>query len=95
MPQRLRRRLLLAGVLAASLWVALFDSHSLVRRASYARELDRLTEENAALEAENAALAARLERGLDAATVERIAREQYGMRRPGDRVYRVESPASE
>lgn len=93
MSKRLRRRLLLAGVLAASLWVALFDSHSLVRRASYAHELGRLTEENAALEAENAALQARLDRGLDAETVERVAREQYGMRRPGDRVYRVETPA--
>ena len=92
MSKRLRRRLLLAGVLAASLWVALFDSHSLVRRASYAHELGHLTEENAALETENAALRARLERGLDAETVERVAREQYGMRRPGDRVYRIETP---
>lgn len=91
MSKRLRRRLLLAGVLAASLWVALFDSHSFLRRATYAHELDRLTEENAALEAKNEALSAQLERGLDAETVEEIAREQYGMRRPGDRVYRVET----
>ncbi len=91
MPQRLRRRLALAGVLGLLLWVAFFDSHSVWRRASYARELDRLTEENAALTAENDALEAQLQRGLDDATVERVAREQYGMRRAGERVYRVET----
>ena len=90
MPQRLRRRLALVGVLGLILWVAFFDSHSLWRRASYARDLDRLTAENAAIAAENEALTARLDRGLDDATVERVAREQYGMRRPGERVYRVE-----
>lgn len=91
LPPRLRRRLLLAGALALALWVAFFDSHSLWRRVSYARELDRIAAENEALAATNEALAAQIERGLDAATVERVAREQYGMRRPGERVYRVES----
>ena len=95
MPKRLRRRLLLAGALALALWVTLFDSHSLWRRASYARQLDRLTAENEALAAENEALAARVDRGLDAETVERVAREQYGMRRPGERVYRVEAGGEE
>ncbi len=95
MPKRLRRRLLLAGALGLVLWVALFDSHSLWRRASYARQLDRLTEENAVLTTENAALAAQIAHGLDAETVERVAREQYGMRRPGERVYRVESTEAE
>ena len=91
MPKRLRRRLLLAGALALALWVAFFDSHSLFRRASYAAELDRLATENAELEAANAALADEAARGLNAETVERVAREQYGMRRPGERVYRVET----
>lgn len=91
MPQRLRRRLALVGVLGLILWVAFFDSHSVWRRVAYAQQLDRLTEENAAIGAENDALEARLDRGLDDATVERVAREQYGMRRPGERVYRVEA----
>ena len=91
MPQRLRRRLALVGALGLILWVAFFDSHSVWRRASYAQELDRLTAENAAITAENEALTARLDRGLDSETVERVAREQYGMRRPGERVYRVET----
>lgn len=95
MPKRFRLRLLLAGAVGLVLWVAFFDSHSVWRRAAYARELDRLTEENATLEAQNAALAERIDRGLDAETVERVAREQYGMRRPGERVYRVEAEGAE
>lgn len=91
MTTRLRRRALLVGLVGLALWVAFFDSHSVLRRIVYARELDRLTEENAALEAETAALAAQLEAGLDDETLERVAREEYGMRRPGERVYRVET----
>lgn len=90
MSKRLRR-LLLGAAVALAVWVAFFDSHSIARRAAYARELDRLTAENAQLEAENAVLDERTARGLDAETVEQVAREQYGMRRPGERVYRVET----
>ena len=90
---RFRSRLLLACIAALAAWVLFFDSHSVLRRVDYARELDRLTTQNATLEAENARLAADVSRGLDAATVEEVAREQYGMRRPGERVYRVESGA--
>ena len=93
MPRRLRFRLVVAGLLALAAWVLFFDSHSVMRRAGYARELGRLEQENARLEAENGVLAERLERGLDAALVERVAREEYGMRRPGERVYRVEARA--
>lgn len=91
MSKRLRRRAILVGLVGLALWVAFFDSHSVFRRMSYARELDRLTVENRQLEADNTALAARLEAGLDDATLERVAREEYGMRRPGERVYRVEA----
>ena len=91
MLRRARRPALLLGLAAVVLWVAFFDSHSLLRRVSYARELDRLTVENRELAAENEALQAQLEAGLDAARLEEVAREEYGMRRPGERVYRVEA----
>ena len=91
MSRRLRIRLLAAGLLALVAWVLFFDSHSVLRRVSYASELDRLTTENAGLEAENDRLESAVARGLDGETVERVAREQYGMRRPGERVYRVEA----
>ena len=86
---RLRRRLLIAGVAALGLWVAFLDSHSLVRRALYARDLSRIETENETLRRENASLQAAVDAGLDAETVEKVAREQYGMRRPGETVYRV------
>ena len=92
MTKRLRRNALILGLAALGLWVAFFDSHSVYRRVSYSYELSRLTVENERLESENAALSARLEAGLDDATLERVAREEYGMRRPGERVYRVEAP---
>ena len=91
MSKRLRRRALWVGIAGLALWVAFFDSHSVLRRVGYARELDRLAAENAQLAAENDALSARAERGLDDATLERVAREEYGMRRPGERVYRLET----
>ena len=91
MSKRLRRRALIVGLVGLGLWVAFFDSHSVYRRVSYAHELDRLTAENHRLAADNDALAAQLEAGLDDATLEEVAREEYGMRRPGERVYRVEA----
>lgn len=91
MSKRLRRNVLLLGLVGLALWVAFFDSHSVYRRVSYAHELDRLTAENDRLATENEALTARLEAGLDDATLETVAREEYGMRRPGERVYRVEA----
>ena len=95
MSTRLRRRLLGAALVGLALWVAFFDSHSILRRVGYARELDRLSVENEQLAAENERLSAQIERGLDDQTLERVAREEYGMRRPGERVYRVETPVED
>lgn len=85
----LRRRLILAGIAALALWIAFFDSHSVLRRVQYARDLAQLREENQRLRDENAVLARQVEVGLSPEVVERVAREQYGMRRPGETVYRV------
>ncbi len=92
--RRFRVRLFVVALVAVAVWVAFFDSHSLLRRASYAGELERLSAENERLADENEDLQARLDRGLDDATVETVAREQYGMRRPGETVYRVEADAT-
>ncbi len=95
MSKRIRGRLLGIALVGLALWVAFFDSHSILRRVGYARELDRLSIENAQLAADNEQLSAQIERGLDDETLERVAREEYGMRRPGERVYRVETPAED
>ena len=89
--RRLRLYLLLGLGLGLLVWVALFDSHSLAKRLAWHQELRQLSVENAALEAQIEVLEEGLEATPSASVVEEIAREQYGMRRPGETVYRVEA----
>ena len=88
---RARRRALILGAIGLGLWVAFLDSHSLVRRAQYYVEHRTLAAENAALQGEIDKLEERVEAGLSDGLVEEIAREQYGMRRPGETVYPVDA----
>lgn len=91
-PKRKRRlRWPILAVLGASLlvWIAFFDSHSILKRVQWHHE-------SAQLQAENRRLREQIDqvrRDLDAvnadAVIEKVAREQYGMRRPGETVYRV------
>lgn len=87
--RRLRGPVLVVMVLAA-LWFAFFDSYSLIKRVRWHQEHARLVQENAALHDDVAALKARMAKPLPNEVIEKIAREQYGMRRPGETVYRVE-----
>lgn len=89
-----RRRLLFVGLGLLAGWLAFGDSHSLWRRASYTHRLHALQAENAQFRVANEALQDRLGAGLSPALVERVAREQYGMRRPGETVYRVTAEAT-
>ncbi len=79
--------LLMGGVLV---WVAFFDSHSLWQRYRWHQELEATARENADLRAEIERLRSQLDRPLSDSLVERIAREEYGMKRPGETIYRVE-----
>ena len=87
---RLRRWLLLLGLAVAGVWFLFFDSYSLVRRAQYYADYRALSEENAQLQAEIDRLQEQIDAGLSDEVVEAVAREQYGMRRPGETVYPVE-----
>lgn len=87
---RLRHRILLGGIFLLVVWLAFFDSHSLFKRYRWHRERTALAAENQRLEREIDALSNELSEGLSDDVVEQIAREQYGMRRPGETVYRVE-----
>ncbi|PSQ99536.1 MAG: septation ring formation regulator EzrA [Bacteroidetes bacterium QS_9_68_14] len=89
-PLRLGRWLLLATVVALAVWVAFFDSHSIQKRLRFQQQHARLTAENDSLRCQIETLEAKLEHPVADSTVERIAREEYGMRRPGETVYRVE-----
>lgn len=89
-PSTVRGWLLGAFALLLVLWITFFDSHSLLRRYQWHRELDRLTEENDRLRQQIETLEHQIDQPLSDEVVERIAREEYGMKRPGETVYRVE-----
>jgi len=81
---------LLGGALALLLiWIGFFDSHSLLRRYRWHQEHDRLTQENEQLQQDIQRLREKLDRPLSDSLVERIAREEYGMKRPNETVYRL------
>ena len=90
-----RRRPLSVWLLATALvlgllWFTFFDSYSLVKRVRWSQEYSRLSQQNERLRHEMQTLEARLDKPLPDAVIEKIAREQYGMRRPGETIYRVE-----
>ncbi len=88
--KRLVRWLAVLACVGAALWVAFFDSHSLANRVGWHQEHEQLAEENAALRRDIEALQEKVSAPPSDAVIEKIAREQYGMRRPGETVYRVE-----
>ncbi|PSQ93335.1 MAG: septation ring formation regulator EzrA [Bacteroidetes bacterium SW_4_67_19] len=76
------RWLLLAAAGLALVWVAFF--------VRFHQQHAALTTENDSLRRRIEALQRKLEHPPADSTVERIAREEYGMKRPGETVYRVE-----
>ena len=83
---------IIGGVVCAALiWIAFFDSHSLLRRYQWHQEKTQLSTENEALREEIRHLRRQVDRPLTDSLVERIAREEYGMKRPGETVYRLKS----
>ena len=78
-------------IVGASLiiWLLFFDSHSLVSRIQWYQEYRNLAAQNARLQEEIDVLEAELAKGLSDESVERIAREDFGMRRENETVYPV------
>lgn len=91
LPRSLRRGLLIGAAVLVFVWIAFFDSHSLLRRIQWHHEYTQLSEENAALQERINDLEQRLDQPLPDEAIEKIAREQYGMKRPDETVYRLES----
>ena len=90
--RRFPRILLFGGILA--IWLLLqfiwFDSYSLIRHQEWKKEYEQLLDENGRLQAEIEQLQTLLQVAPSDEMIEKIAREQYGMRREGEIVYRVE-----
>ncbi len=89
-PGRVKRWIFIAAAGFALFWFLFLDSHSLLSRIHFHREYVQLEKENEQLRTQIGDLEARLSRPLTDLEIERIAREQYGMTRPGEVVYPVE-----
>lgn len=87
--QSFRTLLLGLAVAFVAIWVLFFDSHSIATRIQLMAERSELTADNEALQARIDALEIKLSRPPTDAEIERIAREDYHMSRPGETVYRV------
>lgn len=92
---RLLRSMPLSWLFAAAigglvLWILFFDSHSVMNRVLWHYEYQTLSEENEALREDIRSLEDQLEEPLSDEAVERMAREEYGMVRPGETIYRIE-----
>ncbi len=84
-----RRRILLIGGLLVFAWVMFFDSHSLLKRWQLHHQNQVLTAENERLETQINQVQDELKDVTSDETVERVAREEYGMRKEGETVHRV------
>jgi len=91
-PRRSPRLLIIGGFIAA--WLLLqfiwFDSYSWVRYQQWQQEYQQLVEENQQLMSEIEQIEGFLEATPSDYLIEKIAREQYGMRRDGDTVIKVQ-----
>ena len=90
--RRFPRLLIIGGVIVV--WLLLqfvwLDSYSWLRYQEWEKEYAQITAENVRLQSEIRQLQTLLETPPSDEMIEKIAREQYGMRREGETVYRVE-----
>jgi len=93
MPERLpATRLVLIVVGAGLLYLLVFSDYGVIRRWRLAREAAAVETRLSELERRRSELQSRREEIGNDAALERIAREEYGMVRSGEHVYRLASP---
>ncbi|MDG5766840.1 septum formation initiator family protein [Balneolales bacterium ANBcel1] len=91
-PLRWRRSLLLSVLLLLLiLWFGFLDTYSVRTRVQLNMEKEELILETERLQSETAKIQEMLDE-LDSnpEMLERIAREEYGMRKPGETIYRIQ-----
>lgn len=90
--RRFPRLLIIGGVIV--MWLLLqfvwLDSYSWLRYQEWEKEYAQITAENVRLQSEIRQLQTLLETPPSDDMIEKIAREQYGMRREDETVYRIE-----
>ncbi len=89
--RRLAWPLVIVVAFAAVVFVGIIPTRTYLDKRD---QIDTASAELAQLEADNAELQAQLDRLDDDAEIERLAREEYGLVKPGEEVYRV-MPAPE
>lgn len=92
-PLRWRKQFLFT-VLAVFLivWFAFLDTYSIATRARLSRDKADLVRKTEQLKAETADLEKKIANlRNDSALLERIAREEYGMKKPNETVYRIKT----
>jgi len=94
-PRRRRRLAAAAGLLAfvaVLVYVFVFSRHGYLRRRELERENERLTGEVSELRRENEKLKRDLKNLDDPAAVEKLAREELGLVKNGETIYRFIEP---
>jgi cell division protein FtsB len=85
------KRLLWVLLAGALLWFLFFDTYSVWSRLQYAQERKTLEEDIERLSVQLQTLEDQIEQlESDPDLLERIAREDYGMKKPGEVIYRTE-----
>ena len=82
--------LIILGMIGLMVWLIFLDSQSLTTRITLENKRSELVTENNRLKAQIDSIETALETIESPEMIEKIAREQYGMRRPGETVYRVD-----
>lgn len=95
MPERLpARRLVWIGIAAVVLYLLVLSDFGILRRWELSREAAAIESGIEDLQARRRSLESRIGELDNDAALERIAREEYGMVREGEHVYRLSVPDS-
>lgn len=86
------KKSVLLGLLAAVvvIWIAFIDTYSVLTRVQLEWRKAELIEETHQLEIRKEQLQKSLQEISGDKALEKIAREEYGMRKPGETVYKIE-----
>lgn len=89
---RIRPRHFIFGILLfiGLVWILFYDNYSVSKRLQWEGEKKALLEENALLQSSIEKQQEQLQTLDSLETIEKHAREDFGMRRSGETVYRVE-----